>query len=324
MDIALEAVTKRYPGQPAAAVEDVTLHIRAGETVCFLGPSGCGKTTTMKMINRLIEPTSGRITLDGTDVTAMDPDTLRRGIGYVIQQIGLFPHMTIADNIALVPRLLGWSRGRVRARVEELLELVDLDPGVFARRYPRQLSGGQQQRVGVARALGADPPVMLMDEPFGATDPITRDRLQRQFRTLQQSLGKTVVFVTHDFAEAVRLGDRIVVLAERSRVVQYDTPERILAAPADDYVAGFRGSDAALQRLGLSTVDDATLEPDDAAAPDDAPEVTPSTSLKEALDRLVGSPRPHLLVRDEGGAVRGRLTFDAIRAVLGAGRPDEH
>jgi osmoprotectant transport system ATP-binding protein len=319
VDIALESLTKRYPGQAAAAVEDVSLTIKAGETVCFLGPSGCGKTTTMKMINRLIEPTSGRITLGGADVLTMDANTLRRGIGYVIQQIGLFPHMTIAENISVVPRLLGWPRARIRARIDELLHLVDLDPGVFARRYPRQLSGGQQQRVGVARALAADPPVMLMDEPFGATDPITRDRLQREFRQLQQSLGKTVVFVTHDFAEAVRLGDRIVVLAQRSRIVQFDTPERILAAPADDYVASFCGSDASLQRLGLATVGDAELLPAGAMPADPGATgvavVSTSTSLKEALNLLVCSPQRHLLVRD-GGTVAGLLTFDAIRAVL--------
>ena len=321
VDIVLDGLTKRYPGQPAAAVDNVSLHIAAGETVCFLGPSGCGKTTTMKMINRLIEPSSGRITLGGTDVLTMDPNTLRRGIGYVIQQIGLFPHLTIADNIAMVPRLLRWPRGRVRDRIEELLHLVDLDPATFAGRYPRQLSGGQQQRVGVARALAADPPVMLMDEPFGATDPITRDRLQREFRQLQQALGKTVVFVTHDFQEAVRLGDRIVVLAERSRVVQYDTPERILAAPADDYVASFCGSDASLQRLGLCTVEAAELSPvAPASEPAGLPAVTLSTPLKEALDLLVGSAHPQLAVR-RGETVVGLLDFEAIRAVLAAPTP---
>ncbi|MFG1922849.1 ABC transporter ATP-binding protein [Cryptosporangium sp. NPDC048952] len=310
--VVLTDVTKRYPGQADAAVEDVSLHIRAGETVCLLGPSGCGKTTTMKMINRLIEPTSGRITLGGVDVLSLDPNTLRRGIGYVIQQIGLFPHLTIADNIAVVPQLLGWSRSRVRERVDELLQLVDLDPGTYARRFPRELSGGQQQRVGVARALAADPPVMLMDEPFGATDPITRDRLQRQFRLLQQTLHKTVVFVTHDFQEAVKLGDRIVVLAERSRVVQFDTPERILAAPADDYVAGFVGSDATLQRLGLAPVASAALL--DTPAPG-APEVAADASLKEALNALMAAPGGQVAVRD-GDTVKGTLTFDAIRAAL--------
>jgi osmoprotectant transport system ATP-binding protein len=318
--IRLEHVSKSYRGQKAPAVEDVSMTIHRGEIVVLVGPSGCGKTTTMKMINRLIEPTSGLITVGGTDVQALDPNTLRRRIGYVIQQIGLFPHMTIADNIGLVPRLLGWPRARIRSRVEELLHLVDLDPGAFAGRFPRQLSGGQQQRVGVARALAADPPVMLMDEPFGATDPITRDRLQREFRALQQRLGKTVVFVTHDFQEAVRLGDRIAVLAERSRIVQFDTPERILAAPVDDYVAGFCGSDATLQRLGLSTVSAAQLAPCEPghASGDPDGSIAETTTLKDALNALVASPRQHLVVRRADGGALGLLTFDAIRAAMAA------
>ncbi|MFD0200347.1 MULTISPECIES: ABC transporter ATP-binding protein [Saccharothrix] len=253
-DIELVEVTKRYPGVPAPAVESVSLTIPAGETVVFVGPSGCGKTTTMRMINRLIEPTSGLITIDGRDTASLDPDELRRGIGYAIQQAGLFPHMTVAQNVGAVPGLLGWGRARTAERVDEMLDLVGLDPADFRDRYPRQLSGGQQQRVGVARALAADPPVLLMDEPFGAVDPITRGNLQDELMRLQGELRKTIVFVTHDFDEAVKLGDRIAVLGPRSRVLQYDTPEAILANPADDTVAGFVGAGASLKQLRLRRV----------------------------------------------------------------------
>jgi osmoprotectant transport system ATP-binding protein len=257
--ILLDGVTKQYPGQGRAAVDDVTLEIPAGEIVMLVGPSGCGKTTTMKMINRLIEPTSGRILIGEEDVTHKNADELRRRIGYVIQGAGLFPHYTVGDNIGLVPRLLKWDRSRTRKRVDELLDMVGLDPGQFRDRYPRQLSGGQQQRVGVARALAADPPVLLMDEPFGAVDPITRQRLQDELLRLQDELRKTIVFVTHDFDEAVKLGDRIAILQEGSEVVQYDTPERILANPANDFVEGFVGSGAALKQLTLTRVRDVDL-----------------------------------------------------------------
>lgn len=258
-EIVLDSVTKRYPGQRDPAVEDFSITIPAGEIVVFVGPSGCGKTTTMRMINRLIEPSSGTITIAGRDVTRENPDRLRRQIGYSIQQAGLFPHQTVARNIATVPTLLGWDRARVAARVDEMLELVGLDPDTFRRRYPRQLSGGQQQRVGVARALAADPPVLLMDEPFGAVDPITRGLLQDELLRLQAELHKTIVFVTHDFNEAVKLGDRIAVLGNRSRLLQYDTPAAILAAPADATVAGFVGADAALKQLTLTRVEDVEL-----------------------------------------------------------------
>lgn len=283
--IELDGLTKRYPGQDAPAVENVTMDIPAGELVVFVGPSGCGKTTTMKMINRLIEPSSGSVRIGGEDVLRMPPDRLRRHIGYVIQQIGLFPHLTVADNVALVPRLLGWPKAKVKARVEELLDLVGLDPSVFAGRRPRQLSGGQQQRVGVARALAADPPVMLMDEPFGATDPITRERLQNEFLRLQQELRKTIIFVTHDFEEAVKLGDRIAVLRERSQIAQYDTPARILAAPADDYVASFIGADSTLKRLALIRVGELTTM--SAGSGDGLPRVELTATLREALDTMV-------------------------------------
>ena len=257
--IRLEHLSKRYPGQREAAVEDLSLDVLEGEIVVLVGPSGCGKTTTMKMINRIIEPTSGRIELDGEDVTEADPDQLRRRIGYVIQQIGLFPHMTIAANIATVPKLLGWDAPRIDARVDELLGTVGMDPAQYRDRYPKELSGGQRQRVGVARAMSADPQVMLMDEPFGAIDPITRDRLQNEFLRLQAQIRKTIVFVTHDIDEAIKMGDRIAILREGSEIAQYDTPEQILTAPADDFVADFIGSGAALKRLDLSRVRDVEL-----------------------------------------------------------------
>ncbi|WP_227996573.1 ABC transporter ATP-binding protein [Nocardia australiensis] len=259
VEIVLDSVTKQYSGHQVPAVDKVSMTIPAGEIVVLVGPSGCGKTTTMRMINRLIEPTSGTITIGGRDVTATDPDRLRRGIGYSIQQSGLFPHMTVGKNIATVPGLIGWDRKRISARIDEMLDLVGLDPDTYRQRYPRQLSGGQQQRVGVARALAADPPVLLMDEPFGAVDPITRGSLQDELLRLQSELGKTIVFVTHDFNEAVKLGDRIAILGNNSRILQYDTPAAVLADPADDTVAGFIGRDAALKQLTLTRVRDVEL-----------------------------------------------------------------
>ncbi|MGW0245314.1 ABC transporter ATP-binding protein [Nocardia goodfellowii] len=259
VEIVLDSLTKRYPGQSDPAVDNVSMTIPAGETVVLVGPSGCGKTTTMRMINRLIEPSSGTIMIGGRDAAAVNPDQLRRGIGYSIQQAGLFPHLTVAKNVATVPGLIGWDRKRISERVDEMLDLVGLDPGTFRERYPRQLSGGQQQRVGVARALAADPPVLLMDEPFGAVDPITRGLLQDELLRLQAELRKTIVFVTHDFNEAVKLGDRIAVLGKHSRVLQYDTPGAILADPADETVAGFVGADAALKQLTLTRVEDVEL-----------------------------------------------------------------
>jgi osmoprotectant transport system ATP-binding protein len=285
--IELDGLTKRYPGQDAPAVDNVTMVIPDGELVAFIGPSGCGKTTTMKMINRLIEPTSGSVRIGGEDVLRLPPDQLRRRIGYVIQQIGLFPHLTIAENVALVPRLLGWPKARTRERVEELLHLVGLDPASFARRLPRQLSGGQQQRVGVARALAADPPVMLMDEPFGATDPITREHLQNEFLRLQRELRKTIIFVTHDFEEALKLGDRIAVFRERSQIAQYDTPARILAEPADEYVASFIGGDTTLKRLALITVGELTAAGSAPADGSRLPHVAATATLRDALDTMV-------------------------------------
>ncbi len=307
--IELKGLTKQYPNQPAPAVESVDLTIPAGEIVVFVGPSGCGKTTTMRMINRLIEPTSGTITIGGEDVTGLNDVELRRKIGYVIQQVGLIPHLSIAQNVALVPRLLKWDKKRITQRVDEMLTVVGLDPGDYRGRYPRELSGGQQQRVGVARALAADPPIMLMDEPFGAVDPITRGRLQDEFLSLQQTLKKTIVFVTHDFDEALKLGDRIAVLRERSVIAQYDTPESILARPADDFVAGFIGEGAALKRLQFERVDTLQLgEPP--ASPSDVT-VDVSSTLHAALDLMVGKGLATITVDRDGRAV-GEVAVETI------------
>lgn len=289
--ILLDGVTKRYDGQADAAVDNITIEIPAGEIVMLVGPSGCGKTTTMKMINRLIEPTSGRIFIGDDDVTHRDPDELRRHIGYVIQGAGLFPHLTVGDNIAIVPRLLKWDKKRIAARIDELLDLVSLDPRQYRDRYPRELSGGQQQRVGVARALAADPSVLLMDEPFGAVDPITRQRLQDELLRLQEELRKTIVFVTHDFDEAVKLGDRIAILQAGSKIVQYDSPERILAEPADDFVRGFVGAGAALKQLTLTRVRDVDLH--EAAVARVGGDPAAAIRAARALDR------EHVIVLDD-------------------------
>jgi osmoprotectant transport system ATP-binding protein len=251
--IRLDHVTKAFAGVPGPAVSELSLDVAEGEFVTLVGPSGCGKTTTLKMINRLIEPTSGRIEVAGRDALSVEPHVLRRSIGYVIQQVGLFPHRTIAQNIATVPVLLGWDAERIAGRVAELIEVVGLDPGMLER-YPSELSGGQQQRVGVARALAADPPVLLMDEPFGAVDPIVRGRLQEEFLDLHDRLGKTVVFVTHDIDEALYLGTRVAILNIGGILEQYDTPEAILADPANQFVADFLGGERGLKRLALRPV----------------------------------------------------------------------
>jgi osmoprotectant transport system ATP-binding protein len=300
--IVLKDLTKQYPNQPKPAVDSVNMEIAAGELVVFVGPSGCGKTTTMRMINRLIEPTSGTITIGGEDVAQLDDVQLRRKIGYVIQQIGLIPHLSIAQNVALVPKLLKWDKKRINEKVDEMLTTVGLDPEQFRSRYPRQLSGGQQQRVGVARALAADPPIMLMDEPFGAVDPITRSRLQDEFLSLQQTLRKTIVFVTHDFDEALKIGDRIAVLRQGSQIAQYDTPEAILAAPADDFVAGFIGEGAALKRLHFERVDSLALgaEPDSRRSRET---IDVSSTLHAALDLMVGKGLRSVTVARDGRPV---------------------
>ncbi|OBI78140.1 ATP-binding cassette domain-containing protein [Mycobacterium sp. E740] len=289
--IVLDHVSKVYPGSDRPAVDDVSLDIPAGEIVVFVGPSGCGKTTMMRMINRLSEPTSGKIMIGDNDALSIRPTELRRSIGYSIQQAGLFPHMTIRQNVGLVPGLLHWDRKRIAERVDELLDMVGLEPAQYAERYPRQLSGGQQQRVGVARALAADPPVLLMDEPFGAVDPITRSTLQDELLRLQGELRKTIVFVTHDFGEAVKLGDRITVLGNQSKILQYDTPQNILASPADDTVAGFVGSGASLRQLGLTRIKDVELRPH--------PTVHQSDSLDEVRKVLAGSDFDWVVVLDD-------------------------
>ena len=303
--IRLDKLTKRFPGQAHPAVEELTMDIPEGEIVIFVGPSGCGKTTTMKLINRLIEPSGGRIVLDGEDVTRVDADRLRRRIGYVIQQIGLFPHWTIHDNIATVPRLLGWDRERIDQRVDELLHTVGLDPDVYRSRYPTQLSGGQRQRVGVARAMSADPDVMLMDEPFGAIDPITRERLQNEFLRIQAEIKKTIVFVTHDIDEAIKMGDRIAILREGSVIAQYDTPERILVNPADEFVADFIGRGASLKRLNLSRVRDIALH--------HWPTVHDGTDREEARRALQNSDKACVLVLDDTDRPLRWITPDHLR-----------
>jgi osmoprotectant transport system ATP-binding protein len=290
--IELEGVGKVYPGTTEPAVADLFLQIPEGEILVLVGPSGCGKSTTLRLINRMIEPTSGRIIFDGDDVTDVNPDDLRRRIGYVIQQIGLFPHQTIAQNIGTVPKLLGWDKSRIKARVDELLELTGLDPSIFRNRYPKELSGGQAQRVGVARALGADPEVLLMDEPFGAIDPITRDRLQNEFLRLQADLKKTIVFVTHDIDEAVKMGDRIAILGDQSVIRQFDTPERILAYPVDAFVDDFIGSGSTLKGLNFERVRDIPLDTHFAV-------VDATTDRAEAQRRFDASPERWMLVLDE-------------------------
>jgi len=268
--ISFDAVTKRFD-DGTIGVDALTLEVPEGEVVVLVGPSGCGKTTTMRMVNRMITPTSGTLTVDGQDVMTVDPPELRRRIGYVIQQIGLFPHRTTAQNIATVPELLGWDATRTRTRVEELITLVGLPPGV-ADRYPHQLSGGQRQRVGVARALAVDPPVMLMDEPFGAVDPLVRHRLQDEFLRLQQQVRKTIVFVTHDIDEAIHMGDRIAILSEGGHLEQYDTPAAILAEPANEFVTDFLGAERGLKRLALIPVSEVKADPGPTVAPSDGPE----------------------------------------------------
>jgi osmoprotectant transport system ATP-binding protein len=252
-----DKVTKRYSGkQDGPAVQELSMHIPGGEICVLVGPSGCGKTTTLKMVNRLVEPTSGRILIDGEDVTKGDPVELRRRIGYVIQQTGLFPHLTIGGNVATVPHLLGWDSDRIRRRVDELIRLVGLDPDRYRDRYPAQLSGGERQRIGVARAIATDPPVLLMDEPFGAVDPITRERLQNEFLRLQRQLSTTILFVTHDIDEAIKMGNRVAVFQPGGKLAQYDTSATVLEAPANDFVARFVGADRGLKRLSLSRVRD--------------------------------------------------------------------
>lgn len=289
--ISLQDVTKRFSNAAGPAVEGLSMDIFEGETVVLVGPSGCGKTTTMKMINRLIEPTSGSIVVAGTDVMQQDPVQLRRGIGYVIQSIGLMPHRTIRSNIATVPNLLGWDGPRIQQRIAELTETLDLDPELLSR-YPSELSGGQRQRVGVARALATDPPVMLMDEPFGAVDPIVRERLQDQFLDVQRKLKKTIVFVTHDIDEAIKMADRIAILNKGGVIEQFASPEEILHEPANDFVSKFVGVERGLKRLALIKVSDIRVE--------EGPVVRPDARVDEARRQMEKFDFDWVSVVDDG------------------------
>jgi osmoprotectant transport system ATP-binding protein len=313
-EIVFDRVTKRYAGRDQAAVNDLSLTIPAGDICVLVGPSGAGKTTAMKMVNRLIEFDEGDIRIDGKSVRDQDATELRRGIGYVIQQVGLFPHFTVAENIATVPRLLGWPRVRIKERTAELLDLVSLEPE-YGDRYPAQLSGGQRQRVGLARALAADPPLMLMDEPFGALDPITRDRLQVEFLRLHEAVRKTVIFVTHDIDEAIKLGDRIAILREGGVLAQYDTPDRILAHPADDFVARFVGADRGLKRLALRRLEEIELEPLDGAPPD-SPRAPGTMTLRDALSLMMSEGADPLVVVDSEGAPLGLISVARVGQLL--------
>jgi osmoprotectant transport system ATP-binding protein len=313
-EIVFDRVTKRYEGREQAAVEDLSLVIPAGDICILVGPSGAGKTTAMKLVNRLIELDEGDIRIDGKSIRDLDVVELRRGIGYVIQQVGLFPHMTIADNVATVPRLLGWPKRRIRERTAELLELVGLEQE-YAERYPARLSGGQRQRVGLARALAVDPPLMLMDEPFGALDPITRDRLQLEFLRLHEDVRKTVIFVTHDIDEAIKLGDRIAIMREGGHLAQYDTPDRILAHPADEFVERFVGADRGLKRLALRRLEEIELEPLDGDVPA-GPQAPGSTTLRDALSLMMSEGADPLVVVDADGTPIGLLSVARVGRVL--------
>ncbi len=307
-------VSKRYPGTERPAIEGLSFSVPAGEICVLVGPSGCGKTTAMRLVNRMIDLSDGDILLEGRSVLDRNPSELRREIGYVIQQIGLFPHLSIADNIATVPRLLGWDRSRIATRVDELLELIDLDPDEMRRRYPSQLSGGQRQRVGVARALAADPPLMLMDEPFGAIDPINRDRLQNEFLRLQERVRKTVVFVTHDIDEAIKMGDRIAILREGGILAQYGTPEEILSAPADEFVARFVGADRGLKRLSLTTLGDLDLVTPNGHRP--TLRLPSATTARDALSLMLTDGAGDALVVGDDEQVLGIASVDLLGGLL--------
>ena len=313
-EIAFRQVYKQYPGRSSPAVQDLSFEVPPGEICVLIGPSGCGKTTALKMVNRLIPITSGHITIDGRSVSELPLTELRRGIGYVFQQIGLFPHMTIESNIGAVPRLLGWPKSRIRERAGELLELVGLDPGGDLKRYPGEFSGGQQQRIGVARAMAADPPIMLMDEPFGAVDPIARDRLQNDFLRLHRQMRKTIIFVTHDIDEALKMGDRIAIMRE-GHLVQYGTADELLASPADDFVATFVGEDRGLKRLRVRTLHDVELEPA-GAAPSDGPVVSYDTSLHNALSKMLTDNVDRVGVVDGNQQPVGSISLDAIARLI--------
>jgi osmoprotectant transport system ATP-binding protein len=312
--IEFREVSKTYPGSDKPVVNDLSFEVPDGEICVLVGPSGCGKTTSMRMVNRLIEITEGEILIDGEPNTAMSGTQLRRKIGYAIQQIGLFPHRTIADNIGTVPNLLGWDKSRIKNRVDELLDTVGLPPDEYRDRYPAELSGGQQQRVGVARALAADPPIMLMDEPFGAVDPITREGLQDEFLRIQQDIKKTIVFVTHDIDEAIKMGDKIAILKQGGVLAQYDTPENILSRPDSEFVSSFVGGDRVLKRLSLTRVGEMDLEPANGGT-DELLKINGGLSVKDALSELIGSGHSRAVVERDSG--NGLLTFEAIEDLMG-------
>jgi len=308
-------VTKRFSRSSRPVVKNLNLTIYEGEIVVFIGPSGCGKTSTLKMINRLIEPTEGKILLDGKDISELNPLTLRQNIGYVIQNIGLFPHMTVEENIAVVPKMKKWPKEKIRQRVTELLELVGLDPDTFRRRSPHQLSGGQQQRVGIARALAADPPIMLMDEPFGALDPITRERLQNEFLKIQRRVKKTIVFVTHDINEAVKMGDKIVIMRD-GEIIQHDTSEAVLSAPADQFIANLIGEDRAIKYLSLVPISRLLTDEVPPLPPKtEIPFIHPDGTLKDGLNRMLENNVTELAVVDAHQRVLGRITMNQIVAM---------
>lgn len=315
-------VSKHFGQQrgTGAAVDDLSLVVSPGEICVLVGPSGCGKTTTLKMVNRLVEPSSGHVFIDGRDVASMDAVTLRRGVGYVIQQIGLFPHQTVADNVATVPKLLGWPEERIRGRVDELLRLIGLEPHMRDR-YPSQLSGGERQRVGVARAMAVEPPVMLMDEPFGAVDPIVREHLQDEFLRLQRQLGTTVLFVTHDINEAIKMGTRVAVFEQAGRLAQYSAPAELLARPTNDYVARFVGADRTLKSLALISLGEIALEPGQAAE-DGAFSLAADLSVHQALSMLLESGATRATVVDGQGRTLGVFTLEAVLKVVGGAARD--
>ncbi len=310
-ELVFDEATKQYPDRPQPAVDHLSLTVPAGEICVLVGPSGGGKTTALKLVNRLIPLTSGDIRIDGTSITGQNVVELRRSIGYVIQQVGLFPHQTIEANIGTVPRLYGRPKSWIRTRSQELLELVGLDPS-YARRYPSQLSGGERQRVGLARALAGNPPLMLMDEPYSAIDPIVRARLQDEFLRLQNELRKTVLFVTHDIDEAIKVGDRIAILREGGRLAQYDTPEAILRRPADDFVARFVGADRALKALALRRLGDLDLRP--GTWLDGLPRLPAATTLRDALSYLIAEKQERLIVVDDNGIALGTATREDLLA----------
>jgi osmoprotectant transport system ATP-binding protein len=317
----LENVSKGFPGG-SNAVSDLSLDIPDGQTCVLIGPSGCGKTTTLRMINRLIEPDAGRIVVDGQDTRGVDPAALRLKMGYVIQNTGLFPHMTVGDNVGTVPRLWRWDKARISARVDELLTLVGLEPREYRERYPHQLSGGQRQRVGFARALGADPPILLMDEPFGAVDRITRERLQHEFIHIQRAVRKTVVFVTHDIDEAVLVGDRICLLQMQAKVAQYDTPEAILTRPASAYVAEFLGRERLVRRMSVVSVDPRTLEHPSGGPRPGEPHVAVNSSLTEAFAAALTSPTEAAAVFDQDrymGTFTATSLLESLRRAAAVG-----